>query len=71
MQFVVGFLRFWRDFVIGDDWRVALGVVASFAIGAVLVWQGAAVLLVASVVTAVIAGSLVLSLVRGLRQHLR
>jgi hypothetical protein len=26
------FGAFWYDFVIGDDWRVALGVVVAFAI---------------------------------------
>jgi hypothetical protein len=25
------FAAFWYDFVVGDDWRVALGVVAAFA----------------------------------------
>ena len=32
-----GFLRFWRDFIIGDDWRIAAGVTAVLAVGAVLV----------------------------------
>ena len=31
------FLRFWRDFIIGDDWRIALGVTVVLAVGAVLV----------------------------------
>jgi len=31
-----GFLRFWRDFIIGDDWRIALGVTVVLALGAVL-----------------------------------
>lgn len=26
------FLEFWYDFIVGDDWRVALGVAAAFAI---------------------------------------
>lgn len=26
------FLAFWYDFVVGDDWRVALGVVATLAL---------------------------------------
>jgi hypothetical protein len=26
MGYVVGFLRFWYDFLVGDDWRVAAGV---------------------------------------------
>lgn len=26
------FLRFWYDFIVGDDWRVALAVVAALAL---------------------------------------
>ncbi|CAB4693788.1 MAG: hypothetical protein F2663_04400 [Actinobacteria bacterium] len=32
MSYVVAFARFWWDFVVGDDWRTAVMVVA--AIGA-------------------------------------
>jgi hypothetical protein len=28
---VTRFLRFWWDFVVGDDWRVAVGVAAAIA----------------------------------------
>jgi galactitol-specific phosphotransferase system IIC component len=31
------FFRFWRDFIVGDDWRIAAGVTAVLAVGAVLV----------------------------------
>ena len=37
MRFVRGFARFWWDFVVGDDWRIAAGVVTVLAGGAVLV----------------------------------
>ena len=37
MRFLVGFLRFWWDFVVGDDWRIAAGVAAVLAVGAALV----------------------------------
>jgi hypothetical protein len=30
------FLFFWYDFVVGDDWRVAVAVVAALAVTAVL-----------------------------------
>ncbi|MBV8385479.1 MAG: hypothetical protein JO248_19410 [Acidimicrobiia bacterium] len=30
------FGRFWYDFVVGDDWRVALGVVIAFGLTAIL-----------------------------------
>ena len=37
MRFVVGFGRFWWDFVIGDDWKIAAGVACVLGIGAALV----------------------------------
>jgi hypothetical protein len=37
VRFVVGFGRFWWDFIIGDDWKIAAGVVAVLAVAAVLV----------------------------------
>ena len=32
-----GFVRFWYDFIVGDDWRIALGVVLVLGAGALLV----------------------------------
>ena len=40
MRFVAGFFRFWWDFIVGDDWRIAAGVVLVLAIGGVLVADG-------------------------------
>jgi hypothetical protein len=37
MRFVRGFFRFWYDFIIGEDWRIAAGVAVVLAIGALLV----------------------------------
>ena len=37
MRFATGFARFWWDFVIGEDWRIAAGVVAVLGAGALLV----------------------------------
>jgi hypothetical protein len=34
---VGGFLRFWYDFVVGDDWRIAAGIGLLVAAGAWLV----------------------------------
>ena len=28
MRYLTGFLRFWYDFIVGDDWIVAAGVIA-------------------------------------------
>ena len=41
MRFVKGFARFWWDFIVGDDWRIAAGVVSVLAAGAVLVAETA------------------------------
>jgi len=29
---IKAFLRFWYDFIVGDDWRVAVAVVAALAL---------------------------------------
>jgi thiamine monophosphate synthase len=34
------FARFWYDFIVGDDWRIALGVVVALAVTALLVHAG-------------------------------
>jgi hypothetical protein len=34
-----GFVRFWIDFVIGDDWRIAAGVALLVVVGAWLVHE--------------------------------
>lgn len=39
--FVRAFGRFWYDFLIGDDWKIAASVVAVLVVGAVLVVTGA------------------------------
>jgi hypothetical protein len=33
---VRGFLRFWYDFLVGDDWKIAASVLTALVIGAVL-----------------------------------
>ncbi len=42
MSRVEAFLRFLWDFVVGDDWRVAVGVAATIAITAVVSDAGVA-----------------------------
>lgn len=37
MSFVIGFGRFWWDFIVGEDWKIAAGVAVVLAVGAVLV----------------------------------
>jgi hypothetical protein len=40
MSYVVNFARFWYDFIVGDDWFVAAGVVVALAITALLAHGG-------------------------------
>ena len=37
MKFVVRFLMFWYDFLVGDCWQIAAGVVAALILGAALI----------------------------------
>jgi hypothetical protein len=36
MNYIVGFMRFWYDFIVGDDWRVAAGIAVAVALTALL-----------------------------------
>lgn len=36
MKYIVGFGQFWYDFIVGDDWTVAAGVVIALALTALL-----------------------------------
>jgi hypothetical protein len=36
MRWIRTFFRFWYDFIVGDDWRIALGVVIAIAVTMVL-----------------------------------
>lgn len=40
MRFVTSFARFWYDFIVGEDWRIAAGVVVALALGVGLVVSG-------------------------------
>jgi hypothetical protein len=32
VKYLRSFARFWWDFIVGDDWRVALGIAVSLAV---------------------------------------
>ncbi len=36
MSYVAAFARFWWDFVVGDDWRVAAGLVLALGVTALV-----------------------------------
>ena len=42
MRYVIAFGRFWYDFIVGDDWRIAVGIVAALALTAGLAQAGIA-----------------------------
>lgn len=62
------FARFWVDFVVGDDWRIAAGVLAVLAIGAALVALDALPdAAIAPLVAAGIVGVVMLSIITSAR----
>ena len=69
MRFVKGFGRFWWDFIVGDDWRIAAGVVVVLTAGALLVANtsapdGLVAAVVAVGIVAVAIGSIAASALR-------
>jgi hypothetical protein len=40
MRYLSAFLRFWYDFIIGDDWVIAIGVVAALGLTALIADRG-------------------------------
>ena len=69
MRFAKGFGRFWWDFIVGDDWRIAAGVVVVLAAGALLVADtsvpdGVVAALVAVGIVVVAIGSIAASALR-------
>jgi hypothetical protein len=42
VRVIARFLRFWWEFVIGDDWRIAAGVAVVLGLAALLVSQTSA-----------------------------
>mgnify|MGYP000889462288 FL=1 len=37
MRFIKGFFQFWYDFLVGDCWEIAIGVVIVLGLGAILI----------------------------------
>ncbi len=42
MRWAQAFARFWWDFLVGDDWRIAAGVAAALGLCALLVRESVA-----------------------------
>ena len=73
IRFVKGFARFWWDFIVGDDWRIAAGVVVVLTAGALVVANtsapdGLVATLVAVGIVAVAIGSIATSALRARRR---
>lgn len=68
MTFVRAIGRFWWDFIVGDDWRIAVGVLLVLAAGACLVALDAPDALVvgggSTAIVAVVVGSILRSVRR-------
>ena len=67
-----GFAAFWLDFVVGDDWRIAAGVLGFVTAGAVLVHftlvrSGAVGIILAAGIVLVTAASIAAGVRRGER----
>lgn len=66
MSYVVAFVRFWYEFIVGDDWVVAVGIVAAIALTALIAHHDiAAWWLMPVAVVALLAGSLLRAVRRG------
>ncbi|MFG1704187.1 hypothetical protein ACFLIM_13440 [Nonomuraea sp. M3C6] len=57
MRFLKGFGRFWYDFIIGDDWKIAAAVVLALAVTLGVALSG----VVSLTVTAVVGGVLLMA----------
>jgi hypothetical protein len=69
VRFLRGFGRFWYDFIVGDDWKIAAAVVVVLLVGALLVAQAvlptaAATLLLGALMLGAFATAMVLDLRR-------
>jgi hypothetical protein len=40
MKYIIAFAAFWIDFIVGDDWRIAVAVVVGLVVTAALVRMG-------------------------------
>jgi Na+-transporting methylmalonyl-CoA/oxaloacetate decarboxylase beta subunit len=68
VKWIVQFARFWYDFIIGDDWRLAVGVAASVAVVFVAAHHGFNPWWLLPVA---VAGLLAVSVVHEMRRHAR
>lgn len=65
MRYIIAFGRFWYDFIVGDDWRIAVGIVAAFGVTALLAYSGIAAWWIMPVVVAALLSVSLWGVVRG------
>jgi hypothetical protein len=68
MKYIVGFFRFWYDFIIGDCWQIAAGVVVVLGLGAYCVHSK---LLTAELIPPVVGAGIVMVVVVSLLTTVR
>jgi ABC-type methionine transport system permease subunit len=64
VHLVRAFGRFWFDFIIGDDWRIAAGVAGALGLGALALRAGVSQGLLAVLVAAALVAIVLLSVLR-------
>jgi membrane protein implicated in regulation of membrane protease activity len=42
MRWLLAFVRFWYEFIVGDDWLIAVGIIAAIALTALIAHNGIA-----------------------------
>ena len=65
MKYAVAFARFWYDFIVGDDWRIAAGIVGALAVTALLAYSGIAAWWIMPLVVAALLSLSLWGVVRG------
>jgi hypothetical protein len=66
MVYLKNFLRFWYDFIVGDDWIIAAGVLIAIALSALLAQRGVAAWWLLPIAVVIL---LAISLGRVMRPH--
>jgi hypothetical protein len=69
MRFLAAFLRFWCDFIIGDDWKMAAAVVIALTAAVVLLKAGTATVLLAPATALIIMTAFMTALIIDVRSR--
>jgi ABC-type methionine transport system permease subunit len=64
VHLVRAFGRFWFEFIVGDDWRIAAGVAGALGLGALALRAGVSQGLLAVLVAAALVAIVLLSVLR-------